>query len=151
LFLLKSKSKGIFFYLPTVLLIILRINALNETSSNFISNCQKVRHFHRQIISQIKSIDEKTVIFIKGQTRKDELLLGEATRVGYMSSEASYAVVFQTKKENIILPQNENDIVDLLNTNHDISPNNVYFFRYESGNLINETSKYFSKLDLSLK
>ncbi|MFC1625829.1 hypothetical protein ACFL1Q_02225 [Patescibacteria group bacterium] len=98
-----------------------------------------------QLKIQIPNISKKTAIYIEGKDRQLNYSVGDAMRVGTLTSQASIAVNYQTVLENIILPETTGNLLQILKNNPNLSDRNIFTFIYD-GHVLKDTSPAMRQL-----
>lgn len=149
-FYLKDRRKsnlavGLFVGL-SLLLVVSRLGYALSTQKEFVTSySQHARGMYQSLRAFLPDIKGRQVIYIEGSNKNLSLSVGDAARVGFLGSEAAFAVHYRTKKENIILPQTLAEIPQLLAKNSDLSLENVHTFIYDEKGL-RETSQETRKM-----
>lgn len=132
-----------------LLLITTRFWFALTTQKEFVSSYSQVsQRMYKSLHNFLPDVKKKQVIYIEGANKQLNLSVGDAARVGFLGSEAAYAVHYQTRKDNIILPQTLGEIPGLLRKNPDLSLNDIHTFIYDERGL-RETSQEVRKILIS--
>lgn len=112
-------------------LVVLRLWSAIQSQRSFMENY--VVHF-KNIYSQLKvevpEISKPTLIYIEGATKQLNSVVGDASRVGELPTQAAFAVHYNVPMDLIILPETEDEIPELIKI-HKLERANIYKFKYD--------------------
>ncbi len=133
------------FFIPVFLIFTTHIVSAIKTQNEIAIESNHFKNIYRDLLINIPTIKNKTVIYVEGTTRQLNFATGAAFRVGLLPSEAAVAVHYNINMNKVILSEHLEDIPHILKNNQDVFLNNVFSFIYDGSKLEN-TSPILRKL-----
>ncbi|MFH1407552.1 MAG: hypothetical protein ABIG91_00740 [Patescibacteria group bacterium] len=136
----KKVIAWVIFLIPVLFLTISHFFwAIYSQNKDYLLYSKDRRNIFNQLKMQISNISQKTAIYIEGKDRQLNYSVGDAIRVGTLTSQASVAVNYRTVLDNIILPDTTGSLPQILRNNPDLNENRIFSFVYD-GYTLKDTS-----------
>lgn len=127
--------------LPLFVLTVTHLSASVVSQRKLVgSGIKYARDFYKALVNVLPSINTKKIIYIEGETKQLGEVSGNLQRVGALGSEAAFAVHYNTKLENILLPTSTSEIKQKLGSQPDLSVDDVYSFVFDGMRMIDTSA-----------
>ncbi len=131
----------IFVTVPLLIIVVFRlISAINTQVAFNNDYSHHFKNIYSDLYKELPIINNPTLIYMEGTTKDLDFVVGDASRVGELPTQAAFATHYKTLMSNIIWPETIDDIGKLVIQNK-LKTAAVHTFIYDGNKLIDTSAR----------